>query len=87
MGAYEIEFIPRAMKQFLDLEHVAQTRLQTKIDALSTDPRPHGCTKLTDEKNAFRLRVGDYRVIYAVDDEQEIITVTRVAHRSSAYRP
>ena len=54
------------------------------IDALATDPRP-GPPKLTG-RDDFRLRVGDYRIVYAVDDEEHLVLIARIAHRREVYR-
>lgn len=83
---YEIEFSHKAAKQFADLETEAQRRLRPRIDALAEDPRPNGCKKLTDMKGAYRIRVGDFRVVYTVDDEIEVVGIARVGDRASVYR-
>jgi mRNA interferase RelE/StbE len=55
------------------------------VAVLEHDPRPQGCRKLAGCDNAWRLRVGDYRVLYEVFDEQVLVTVVRVAHRRAVY--
>jgi mRNA interferase RelE/StbE len=55
------------------------------IDALSAEPRPAGATKLAG-RDDFRIRVGDYRIVYAVDDRNRQIIVARIAHRRDVYR-
>lgn len=52
---------------------------------LATDPRPHGAEKLTDE-NKYRVRQGDYRVLYEIDEGNKRVTIVKVAHRSEVYR-
>lgn len=85
--AYEIGFSHRAAKAFASLERDQQERLAPKIDALAIDPRPRGCEKLEGaDKNAYRIRVGDFRVLYTIDDELEFLEVIRVAHRRDVYR-
>ena len=54
--------------------------------ALEDEPRPHSVTKLSGYANRWRIRVGDYRVIYQIDDQAQEVTVLRVAHRRKAYR-
>jgi mRNA interferase RelE/StbE len=56
------------------------------IQALSANPRPAGCRKLVGTKNDWRIRVGDYRVIYEIADEIRVIRVNRVRHRREVYR-
>ena len=60
-------------------------RIIAAIDGLATNPRPPRCIKLADG-DAWRIRVGDYRVIYHIDDAARTVTIIRVAHRDSAYR-
>jgi mRNA interferase RelE/StbE len=55
------------------------------IDALADDPRPHGAAKLAG-RDDFRIRVGDCRIVYAVDDEEKLLLVARIAHRREVYR-
>ncbi len=61
-------------------------RVVAAIQTLATNPRPAGCRKLAGSKNDWRLRVGDYRVIYEIADEIRIIRVNRVRHRREVYR-
>ena len=55
--------------------------------ALAEDPRPLGCKKLKGRKDQWRIRVGDYRVVYTIDDAKLLVEVTRVRHRSEVYEP
>ncbi len=61
-------------------------RTMARIDGLSDEPRPSGCTKLTGYKNSCRVRAGDYRIVYTIDDTIRVVSVTRVAHRREVYR-
>ena len=56
------------------------------IQALAQNPRPPGCRKLTGSKNDWRIRVGDYRVVYEIADEIRVVRVNRVRHRREVYR-
>ena len=56
------------------------------VEALGNDPRPHGSVKLAGEDNFWRIRIGQYRVVYRIDDERLLVLVVRVAHRKDAYR-
>jgi mRNA interferase RelE/StbE len=60
-------------------------RIETAIDGLGDDPRPRGVEKLAG-RDTYRIRVGDYRVVFAVDDGARIVTVARIAHRREVYR-
>ena len=57
-----------------------------RIEALSTNPRPRGCLKLQGAEALWRIRVGDYRVIYSINDEERIVDISIVRHRGDAYR-
>lgn len=60
-------------------------RIRAAIDALATDPRPRGAVKLAG-RDDFRIRVGDCRIVYAVDDRDRLVIVGRIAHRREVYR-
>jgi mRNA interferase RelE/StbE len=61
------------------------TRVDKRIMMLASDPRAAGCTKLKGYKDHWRIRIGDYRVIYVTDDANRTVTITRVAHRREVY--
>ncbi len=61
-------------------------RVNSKILALRDDPRPPGVGKLTSDLEGWRIRVGDYRIIYQVDDGAQVVTIVRVKHRREVYR-
>jgi len=63
-----------------------KSRITAAIDALATDPRPAGTTKLAGSDD-FRLRIGDHRIVYAVDDSRRVVIIARIAHRREIYRP
>lgn len=82
---YEIRLHPEAVRGFRRLHGVMRDRIETAIDGLAADPRPRGATKLAG-RDDFRVRVGDYRIVYAVDDAQRLVLVARIAHRREVYR-
>ncbi|PYL80336.1 MAG: plasmid stabilization protein [Verrucomicrobia bacterium] len=61
-------------------------RIVRAINALSRNPRPPGCRKLSGSENDWRIRVGDYRIIYEVADADQVIRINRVRHRREIYR-
>ncbi len=63
-----------------------RTRVRPVLLALSEDPRPAGTVKLTGQTNRWRLRIGNYRIIYAIDDQMQDVTILRIVHRREAYR-
>lgn len=85
MPAYRVE-VQRSAERDLDrLSKMLFDRISARLAALAEKPRPPGAEKLTG-LDAFRVRVGDYRIVYEVDDSAEVVVVTRVRHRREAYR-
>jgi mRNA interferase RelE/StbE len=85
-GARRVELAPAAQRQLRRLPPGDAARLRGPILALAIDPRPSGSTKLTGT-DFWRLRVGDLRVVYVIEDDERLIVVLRVARRSeSTYR-
>ena len=84
--AYQVSILPAALRQISKLPRVVQERIQQRIDALREDPRPPGTKALVGRGSFYRLRVGDYRVIYEIRDEMLTVLVVRVGHRREVYR-
>ncbi len=82
---YEIVLKPKAVKDLDGLPDKVYGSISIKIDGLVNDPRPHGCKKLINI-DGYRIRDGNYRVLYSIDDSAKKVTVTRVLHRKDAYR-
>ncbi len=85
MAAYRVVFKPSADKSVRKLPESVQIRIVTAIAELAENPRPHGCVKLQGEDELWRIRVGDYRVVYSIKDDKLFVLVVRVAHRKDAY--
>ncbi|MFN6484663.1 MULTISPECIES: type II toxin-antitoxin system RelE/ParE family toxin [unclassified Nostoc] len=83
---YEVKFTKGARKMFKELSQELQDRIQPKIDELAIEPRPNGVKKLQGEENTYRIRVGDYRVIYDIFDDVLWVNVIDVGHRSKVYK-
>jgi mRNA interferase RelE/StbE len=81
---YSVEFTTAAARQIRKLPRQIGMRVLDGISALEMDPRPHGAKKLVGEE-AWRIRVGDYRVIYEIFDDSLTVTVVRAAHRREVY--
>jgi mRNA interferase RelE/StbE len=80
-------FLERAAeKQLKQLPAKLHDRVIEAVQALSKDPRPTRCRKLTGTDNDWRIRVGDYRVIYEIDEKAREIRVNRIRHRREVYR-
>jgi mRNA interferase RelE/StbE len=85
MADYSITLARSARKELESLNSSLVQRIFPKIEALAIEPRPKGCRKLRGEKNLWRIRVGEYRVIYAIYDDNRVVDVIAVRHRSAAY--
>jgi mRNA interferase RelE/StbE len=83
---YTVELSAHAQRQFDKLPLSVQGRILPKLQALVSVPRPSGCKKLEGASDLYRIRVGDYRVIYEVQDERLLILVIEVGHRREIYR-
>lgn len=86
MTRYRIEFAPLANRQLEVLNRKIQTRISSKIDELASEPRPPGCVKLKEGDNIYRVRVGDYRILYQVKDEILLVIVVKIGHRGDVYK-
>ncbi len=82
---YSIELVPSAAKAFAKLPLASRNRVQVAIDGLAANPFPAGAKKLHGEA-AYRIRVGDYRIIYEVQHGRLTILVIRIGHRREIYR-
>jgi mRNA interferase RelE/StbE len=83
---YEIELAATAARSFRKLAASHQRRIGRAIDSLSVDPRPNGCVKLAGEENLYRIRSGDYRILYQIRDRVLLVLVVAVGHRREIYR-
>jgi len=83
---YEVYLEGAAERDLRRLPEEIFHRIIPHIRALSEDPRPPGCRKLTGSENDWRLRIGDYRVLYEIDETERAVRVFRVRHRREAYR-
>lgn len=83
---YRVLLERAAEKDLARLSSQIHDRIILAIHALATNPRPSGCRKLAGGINDWRIRVGDYRVIYEIADEVRVIRVNRVRHRREVYR-
>lgn len=79
--SYRVEIMPIALKELARLPKKSRAIAEARIESLADQPRPAGVVKLVGYKNAYRLRVGDWRIVYEIRDEVLIVTVFRVAHR------
>jgi mRNA interferase RelE/StbE len=86
MKRYRVEVSPIADKQLARVkDRVLKARLMRAIYDLGDEPRPSGCLKLVGETDQWRVRVGDWRVVYVIEDGQLVVLVVRVSPRGRAY--
>jgi mRNA interferase RelE/StbE len=85
VGKYSVEMKPSARKELERLPGKLIERIFPKLEGLALEPRPAGCKKLKGGQREWRIRVGDYRVVYTVDDEKLLVSVMRIRHRSEVY--
>ena len=86
MGSYQIEIKPSASKELEKLPGQIIPRVVAAINELVKDPYPQGVKKLTGFENTYRIRVGDYRILYNIYEDRLVIEIIRVRHRKEAYR-
>ncbi len=85
MAEYSVEVKQSAARELDALEDPVFMRIDRKIVALSDNPRPAGCKKLKGQKDTWRIRVGDWRVVDVIEDAARRVSITRVAHRREVY--
>ena len=86
MASYRIDLTRSCAKDLDELPSREGARLLAVIESLGANPRPRRCKKLTGSVRSYRVRVGNYRVLYEVNDLQEAVTVYAVGHRSKMYK-
>ena len=83
---YTVQIRPTALKTISKLEKKIAQKIMERIDFLAIEPRHHGSIKLSGDENAYRTRVGKYRIIYEIYDSQILVSVINVDHRKDVYR-
>jgi mRNA interferase RelE/StbE len=82
---YSVIILLRVEKFLKGLAQALKNRLLSAMMALAADPRPPGCIKVKSEDGVWRIRVGDYRIGYIIDDTAKTVTIVRIGHRSDFY--
>jgi len=83
---YSVVVLPSAIRQINSLPKKGRKRVWDRVEALAKNPRPSGAKQLKNRDRYWRLRVGEYRVIYSIEDKKLLVTVVRVGHRREVYR-
>jgi mRNA interferase RelE/StbE len=84
--SYRVEILPAARRQLERLPRNVLERVDRAILALADVPRPRGCQKLRGAEDTYRIRVGDYRILYEVHDDKLVVLVVHVGDRKDVYR-
>ena len=82
---YQVEIAPAAQRDVKRLPPEVIRKVDAAMLELEQTFRPHGCTKLEGSEGEYRVRVGDYRILYVIDDKAKLVTIARVRHRRDAY--
>lgn len=83
---YGITLAPAAARQLRKFDPQARRRIQAALELLATDPRPPAATRLVGGTGEWRVRTGDYRVVYEIEDDRLLVLILRVGHRRDVYR-
>ena len=86
MATYRTEWKPSAVRELRRLDRQVVPRIIAAVEDLATTPYPYGVRKLHGGEHTYRIRVGDYRVIYEVFEDRLVVQIVRVRHRKDAYR-
>ena len=86
MSSHRIEISPAAARQLKKIDRRVLPLIAGKIDSLAVEPRPPGCEKLGGYKDLYRVRVKDYRIIYAIEDRLVLIVILKVGNRAEVYQ-
>lgn len=85
MGSYKVIVAPSAIKELGTFPKKDRQRIVARLQSLGRDPRPSGYEKLAGQ-NRYRVRQGDYRIIYAIDDPAQTVDIVKIGHRKEVYR-
>lgn len=85
MASYKVLIKKSAEKELRAVPKINLTRIVGKVQSLSIEPRPHGCEKLSGEEK-YRVRQGDWRIVYSINDNTKIIEIVKIGHRREIYR-
>ena len=83
---WSVRYLDAARRQFLDLPKHIRSHVDEKVRLLEETPFPAGCKKLRHSDDYYRIRVGQYRVIYQIDQPERVVRIMRIRHRKDVYR-
>jgi mRNA interferase RelE/StbE len=82
---YSVVITSRAERELKRFDRPTKNRIVTATLRLADDPRPHGCLKVKTSENLWRIRVGDWRIGYKIDDQEQTVTIVTIGHRREFY--
>ncbi len=85
MPSYSVELVRSARKELEALDDAVLQRVFRRLERLTEDPRPPGCRKLRGAHDLWRIRIGDYRVVYRIDDSRRLVEIRAIGHRRDVY--
>ena len=83
---YAVEFVPSTARELAALDQAMRRRVARRVEQLAEDPRSAGSVKLRGADDVWRSRIGDYRLLYQIEDDRLVVLVIKVGHRRDAYR-
>jgi len=83
---FSVEFTRQAERDLKRIDRQHQEQIRDTINLLEQDPRPHNSESLAGEKGAFRVRTGDYRILYTIDYKKSVVYITKIGDRKDVYR-
>lgn len=86
MTEYEVRFVTSAANEFRSLPTHVKERVGVAVEELKKNPRPLGVRKLKGHERLYRIRIGQYRLVYEINERAKLVRVTRVRHRREVYR-
>ena len=86
VDGYSVQIEKPAWDELMAIPEKMRERLFTALESLEVEPRPSGVVKLAGADDLYRIRVGDYRIIYSIEDQVKIVLVEKVGHRRDVYR-
>ena len=86
MASYRIEWKNSAKKELRKLDRTVIPKIVAAVESLATTPHPEGHKKLQGSEHTYRIRIGDYRVVYSIEDQVLLIEIVKVGHRKNIYK-
>jgi len=86
VASYEVQIAKSVLKSLKSLPAIDVKKIVATIQSLTLDPYPDGCRKISGEKSTYRVRQGNYRIIYEIEDNKLVILILKIGHRKDVYK-